>query len=602
MIVDCGSNQRALFQVIGNHLLIKPAPKLPTHDSAALLAEQFNNYFIDKIDVLRLGFDGASLTHPSLPESPFPSDCEPLIDFQLLCVADVIALVKACPNKSCALDPIPSSLLKQLVHILAVPLVSLFNMSLSSGYFPTDLKTGIVFPLLKKVNLCPETMDNFRPITNISQVAKLLERHVFNQLVSHLTAYDLFVSVQSAYRAHHSTESALLRIVNDLLLAADKGEASVLALLDMSSAFDTIDHPILLRRPVLKWIESYTTGRLQSTCISGVVSVPVLLKYGIGQGTVIGPLVYILYSYIVDEIAKFFGISRHFFSDDAQCYKHFRLLLDGSAQLAACSTVSSCILRTKDWTEENKMKINVPKTCVLFTYPDTANIQPNQLQLLVGDQHNITPSSSVRNLGMIIDSTISLEEHVSSLCKRGFFQLRRIANVRKYLDRDATIRLVTALAFAVTDNNHSLLYGLPEKQLDRIQSIQNATVRLVDCSRRRDHITPQLLSLHWLPIRFRIQFEVATLVYRCINGIAPVYLSELVNLHVPGRSGLRSECDVLKLIVHRCRLKRYGERSFLVSVPVIWNALPLPLRSCTSLLIFRKNLKTYLFKKAFDLT
>ena len=100
---------------------------------------------------------------------------------------------------SCALDHIPSSLLKQLVHILAVPLVSLFNMSLYSGYFPTDLKTGNVFPLLKKVNLCPETMNHFRPITNISQVAKLLERHVFNQLVSDLISCDLFVSVQLAY-------------------------------------------------------------------------------------------------------------------------------------------------------------------------------------------------------------------------------------------------------------------------------------------------------------------------------------------------------------------------------------------------------------------
>ena len=247
------------------------------------------------------------------------------------------------------------------------------------------------------------------------------------------------------------------------------------------------------------------------------------------------------------------------------------------------------------------MKINVPKTCVLFTYPDTAKIQPNQLQLLVGDQH-ITPSSSVRNLGVIIDSTISLEQHVSSLCKRGFFQLRRIANVRKYLDRDAIIRLVTALVFAVVDNNNSLLYGLPAKQLDRIQSIQNAAFRLVNCLRRRDHITPQLLSLHWLPIRFRIHFKIATLVYRCINGIAPVYLSELVNLHVPGRSGFRSECDALKLVVHRYHLERYGERSFLASAPVIWNALPLFLRSCTSLLSFRKNLKTYFFKKAFDLT
>ena len=103
-------------------------------------------------------------------------------------------------------------------------------------------------------------------------------------------------------------------------------------------------------------------------------------------------------------------------------------------------------------------------------------------------------------------------------------------------------------------------------------------------------------------IRFRIRFKIDTLVYRCINGIAPVYLSELVNLHVPGRSGHRSECDALKLVVHRYRLKRYGERSFLASAPVIWNALPLSLRSCTSLLSFRKNLKTYLFKKAFDLT
>jgi hypothetical protein len=139
-------------------------------------------------------------------------------------------------------------LLKSVIDILATPIALLYNLSVSSGMFPSKLKLGLITPLLKKSSLCPNQKANFRPVTNVSFSSKCLERLAFQSLVRHLSVNNLFVPVQSAYRAQHSTETALLRVYNDLLLVVDDGDAAVLVLLDFSAAFDTIDHRILLRR------------------------------------------------------------------------------------------------------------------------------------------------------------------------------------------------------------------------------------------------------------------------------------------------------------------------------------------------------------------
>jgi hypothetical protein len=167
-------------------------------------------------------------------------DKDSLLEFPQVSHSDVIEMVKLCPTKSCSLDPIPTSLLKTVIDALAVPISSLYNLSVSTGVFPSKLKIGHISPDIKKPDLCPRLFNNFRPITNVAFSSKCLERLVSLTLLHHLSSNNLFVPVQSAYRVNHSTKKALLRVYNDLLLAVDAGDAAVLVLLDFSAAFDTL--------------------------------------------------------------------------------------------------------------------------------------------------------------------------------------------------------------------------------------------------------------------------------------------------------------------------------------------------------------------------
>ena len=475
--------------------------------------------------------------------------------------------------------------------------------------FPSKLKVGLITPVIKKPNLSPRLFNNFRSITNVAFSSKCIERYASFTLVHHLSTNNLFVPVQSAYRANHSTETALLRVYNDLLLAVDAGDAAVLVLLDFSAAFDTIDHSILLRRLestfgirglALKWMRSYITGRHQAVLIDGFTSALVPLLFGVAQGSVLGPIVFILYTTPLYQLVRAFGVDCHFFSDDSQLYKIFRilrrLLLGGVSQHEVCSILAECFAAIQQWTIVNKMMLNVGKTDVL-TVSDGKAAVPDSVIELCGE--SIASSRFVRNLGATFDANLNMEKHVSDICRRAFYHIHRIGLIRKYLDKSATARLVSAFVLSLLDNGNSLLLGLPGKQLDRLQSVQNAAVRLINRTSRMEHITPQLAALHWLPIRYRIDFKVATLAFRCVHGTAPSYLMELVSLQTATRSGLRSGKDALKLVVPSAMKVRWGERSFSSSAPRIWNALPLELRSLSTLTSFRSRLKTFYFRLAF---
>ena len=142
---------------------------------------------------------------------------------------DISSLIKECPSKSSSRDPIPTSLLKKFADVLVIPITSIGNLSLSSGVFPEEMKLFFVTCLLKKPNMCVDDPNNYRPVSLLSFLSKLIEHVMAKQLLKHLTACDLYVSVQSAYRPNHSTETALLKVVNGLLLAVNSGEPTVLA-------------------------------------------------------------------------------------------------------------------------------------------------------------------------------------------------------------------------------------------------------------------------------------------------------------------------------------------------------------------------------------
>jgi hypothetical protein len=332
--------------------------------------------------------------------------------------------------------------------------------------------------------------------------------------------------------------------------------------------------------------------------VPGAESSPVILEYGVPQGSVLGPLIFILYSSPLNDIISRFGIKSHFFSDDTQLYMSFPITTDGKEQRIVSETTSDCIAELKHWTDRNKMKFNVGKTDTILVYSGSSRIQPKDVSIEVGEE-NIKPSLSVRNLGFTLDSNLTLENHIKGICKRAHFYIQRISRIRRYLDPESTTRLMSAFVLSLFDNGNSILFGLPDKLLKRLQSIQHAAARVVSGRREFDHISDVLRSLHCLPMRFRTEFKIATLVFRCVSGDAPSYLRELVKPYQPTRE-LRSGDNSLDLVVPRARKKKCGERTFSRAALLIWNELPLSIRSSTSLLSFRARLKTHLFNKAFN--
>ena len=243
----------------------------------------------------------------------------------------------------------------------------------------------------------------------------------------------------------------------------------------------------------------------------------------------------------------------------------------------------------------NKLKINDSKTeFLILTSPKARASDMSDLALNVGSSE-IKPATSVRNLGVMFDKHLNMEAQVTSICKSANFHLRNIGAIRSHLTENSAQQLVHSFITSRLDYCNSLLIGLPENQIQRIQRIQNNAARIVAKIRKFDHVSPVLARLHWLPVKKRIIFKMMLLTYRCIRGMAPQYLVDLITPYNPPRP-LRSS-DQSLITVPSSRLKTYGDKCFAVAAPKAWNGLPIKLREATTIDSFKRNLKTHLFSR-----
>ena len=415
--------------------------------------------------------------------------------------------------------------------------------------------------------------------------------------------YNLFENLQSAYRKFHSTETALLKIQNDVFCSLDEGGMVLLVLLDLSAAFDTIDHQLLINRlqsklglsgVVLKWFESYLSHRQQRIIVKNSCSSNQKLEWGVPQGSVLGPLLFSIYLLPLGELIRRNNLSFHMYADDVQLYLTFQPNKVSSS--TASESVQHCIQEIHSWMNSNKLKLNGNKT-EFITLGRKCHLTNNTIShLCIGDSP-IECSTHIRNLGIYLDQELNMQSHVSSVCKTAYFHLRNIARIRKYLSEAATQSLIHAFITSRIDYGNSLLWGIPKLLQQRLQHVQNSAARLVKRKKKSDHISPVLYDLHWLPIAQRIKFKLLLITYKALQNMAPGYISDLISTYQPARS-LRS-ADASLLNVPYSRLATCGDRAFSVAAPKLWNSLPLQLRNSTSLTSFKSGLKTFLFKEAF---
>jgi len=379
-IKSSAKNSKSLWSKL-RCLLQTPTDDLSTEGDHS--ADEFADYFVNKIAAIRQ----STVTAPP-PIVAGRAVAHKLDSFIPVTPEEVMLLLNRSSNKQCILDPVPTWLLKSVSSHISPLIAMMCNKSFAQSVFPDLHKKAVVRPLLKKPNLDTSDLSSYRPISNLSFISKTLERLVSRRFTKHSDEQGLFTDTQSAYRENYSTETALVRLHNDIVTAIDHGEVGALVLLDLSAAFETVDHTILIEvlrerfgvdGDALSWMMSYLLNRSQTVSVGSSSSNVRPVLCGVPQGSVLGPKQFIAYT---DEIADIFNVhdvSHYAYADDAQ---GFRSALPSDVSPIVLS-LQQTVADVGTWCNSRRLQLNAQKTELIW-FGTTVNLQrldPNDLRL-----------------------------------------------------------------------------------------------------------------------------------------------------------------------------------------------------------------------------
>lgn len=591
LIERSNNNPRALFSLVNKELDRNQGKPLPDFtDDLCQLTNKFNKFFSEKIDSIR-----ATMTTAGTPADllEFDSKTLPVLsELKPTDINEIRDILNETGYKCSPADPLPSSIFKEHSEMLLPILVQLVNSSLESGNFD-GLKLADIAPLLKGCSLDPNILSNYRPVSNLLFVGKVIERVVLRRLNSHLDNCNLNCPQQSAYKKNHSTETLLIKITNDVLIASDERTATVVMLLDLSAAFDTVDHDLLLKilykeigikGNALSWFQSFLKGRSQRIRLGVKTSETIFIRFGVPQGSVLGPVLFNIYIRSIYRCVNNLGFKIEGYADDHQVMKSFRSF----EQLDVLKfQLINCFQTIKSWMNKYFLKMNDQKTQIIVFGPSKTLHEIILNGVNISSDTTVRFVSTVKNLGVYMDQGLSMNDQVIKLKKKCFSSLRNISRIRFLLTKDQLKLIVNSFVISCLDYCNGIYYGVSEYVIRQIQLIQNAAVKLVTGKYKYDHVGNDLNQLHWLPIKKRIIFKLALLSFKSLNGLSPPYLQQMFHYSHHGHT--------LQLSIPPTNLK-VGRRSFSVAGPRIFNLLPLQVKSSDTVNIFKARLKTHLFE------
>ena len=600
-IEKCKNDPKMLSRELSNLLGRNSSScTVPSHSSEADLANEFKEYFIMKVENITSSFP---INSSPLPSLNYDLPLKTLNIFKPVTEEMTLEFISQMKKTFCLNDSIDVSKLNFLYHReLSGYYCDIINCAFSTGEFPEVEKFSYVRPMIKKGN-DPDSLASYRPLYTTSFLSKLIEKAILNQLCHHISNFRYLPWFQSAYRNLHSVETALCRVYNDLVISKAEGCCSMLILLNLSSAFDTLDLNLLLQDlrdlgiggKAYNLVASYLSNRKFCVSVGDSVSDVGSMKSGVPQGTILGPFLFIIYTSSLQHILDSLNVAYHFYADDTQIY--FRI----SNKQDSISKLENISVRISEWMTQRRLKLNMGKTDIILIGSDARLSSLDFGSEVKFGGFDVGLSCKVKDLGVIIDEHLFLKSQVLSAKKKAIYGLINISRISGYINKKQKIQLVHSLVLSQIDYCNSLYYGLPNRELNIFQMIINSSARVITGLPRfsRERVTPICIQLHFLPLKARIFYKICLLTYKALNFGEPKYICELLRPYsTTSRLELRSAGRLAEPFISRATSV---ERCFKYSAPRLYNSLPSEVKEQSSVHSFKIRLKTHLFSVAYDL-
>ena len=464
----------------------------------------------------------------------------------------------------------------------------------------------MVLPVQKNHNRGTD-LTNYWPFSNLTFFSKLLEKVILNQLWNHLKTNNLLPNYQSGYRANHSTETAILNLCDNILKNMEKNINTAMVALDLSAAFDTVNHTILLEvlnkyygihGLALQWIKSYLTNRQFRVQIEDKFSEVKTIDFSVTQGSILGPILFICYANTLQELfTNHNSLSRY--ADDPSFIKSF-LPIDHNI----LSELELDIKNISDWMYQNHLEMNNAKI-EFITFGSRSRLKKQYLSEIKVGNEVVKSLETIRFLGITLDKDLEMKKFIATKVRNAYLNIKRINKIRKFLTEDETKILMYSKVLSHLDNGISILVNLPKSTVKPLQSIQNYTANIICKKQKYDSSTGCLYKLHWLPIHYRCIYKLMTIMYKMLEEQEPQYLVNKLSFKTSIMTTRNNTSNSKQLLVPFNRKKTLGDRGFSFPGPHYWNQLSNNIKEAENFGKFKKLLKThflnYLLNNSFRL-
>lgn len=579
----CGKNQKLLWKTLKSDLIPSKnvRPKVTQYiefngvkeTKLNVIVNKFNNYFIDSIVDINNSidvFDEAN--NHSLAQAP---ECN--FKFKNVSFANLKLIVNSVDGISD--NNISARTLVDAFEIVGEFFMEIVNLSLELGKFPESWKEAIIMPIQKK----PRTKkaEEYRGINTLPVYEKVLENVVKGQLLDYINQHKILINEQSGFRKGHSCESALNFVICEWKQFDDIGNITIVLFLDFKRAFETINCEILLSKlhsygiqgSELEWFKSYLFNRTQKTKMDGEYSSSAINHHGVPQGSVLGPLLFILYINNIKSVLKYCSVK--LFADDTLLYISGKDLNDIVIKL------NEDIGNMFKWLCVNKLKLNMDKT--VFMCLTSKKVNKDDILIKINNEciHRVTET---KYLGIFIDEKLNFNSNLNFVSKKISKKINFMYRIKDKLPIKNRIQLYMSMVAPHIEFCSTILFLCNQEQINSLQKLQNRAMRMILNMSRYTHISYMLDTLRWLSIKQRIYFNVLILIYKIVNGFLPSYLKD--NLITVGESqnyNLRNANEYVLPFMHKTK----NQNNLYVNGLKLYNILP----------EFIKGLNLFNFKK-----